>query len=378
MFRLLLVCACLVGALGASGATVNIALLPTATESLVNFHKEGYHMFHGEMTVGTPPQKMRVVFETASGLTYVPSLKCEDPACLIRHRYNSAASSTYKANGTPFDIGYGQNTSGFLSTDTVSIAGLSIKSQTFGEATSEWNQYALKFPNDGLVGLGFSSTATEKTPTPLDSMVSEGLIPRRQFGIWLNESGGELTLGGVNQHRFSGHLTTVDLVTPNTSWAFKTGRINVGNLRLCDDGCYAFMVTGTPYFLVSYESAKTINNRLGAKEVFTTGFYVLDCTTLYKLPTLTIRIAGREFSMSPYDYTIINNFPGGLQMCASGILGSPYMKGSMFSLGTLFMQKFYALYDMDANTIGFADSVSNTPANTKGFADSVSNTLSLS
>jgi len=82
--------------------------------------------------------------------------------------------------------------------------------------------------------------------------------------------------------------------------------------------------------------------------------------------------------MSPYDYTIINNFPGGLQMCASGILGSPYMKGSMFSLGTLFMQKFYALYDMDANTIGFADSVSNTPANTKGFADSVSNTLSLS
>ena len=51
--------------------------------------------------------------------------------------YNSAESSTYVANGSNFAIEYadGSHTSGFLSQDTVIIAGLTIQNQIFAEAT---------------------------------------------------------------------------------------------------------------------------------------------------------------------------------------------------------------------------------------------------
>ena len=52
--------------------------------------------------------------------------------------YDSTKSSTYVKNGTSFQIGYGDGTkvNGFLSTDTLTFAGLKIKGQTFAEVTN--------------------------------------------------------------------------------------------------------------------------------------------------------------------------------------------------------------------------------------------------
>jgi len=54
--------------------------------------------------------------------------------------------AVWQANGTPYDVGYGQNISGSLSIDTVSMAGLDIEGQTFGEITQLRNQWYLKLP----------------------------------------------------------------------------------------------------------------------------------------------------------------------------------------------------------------------------------------
>ena len=46
--------------------------------------------------------------------------------------------STYKPNGTEFEIHYGSGSmSGFLSTDTCCFAGVCATDQTFAEATDE-------------------------------------------------------------------------------------------------------------------------------------------------------------------------------------------------------------------------------------------------
>ena len=96
--------------------------------------------------------------------------------------YDSSKSSTYVKNAIPCNNFYVTN-GGFLSTDTVTIAGLKINSQTFVEANL---QFAVINSNgisiDGFFGLGLSTSAA--TP-PLVNMVNQKLISQPVFAMWL-------------------------------------------------------------------------------------------------------------------------------------------------------------------------------------------------
>lgn len=57
---------------------------------------------------------------------------------MLHSKYDSKKSTTYKANGTKFEIHYGSGSlSGFLSEDVVQVGGLNVKGQIFAEAVSE-------------------------------------------------------------------------------------------------------------------------------------------------------------------------------------------------------------------------------------------------
>jgi len=83
--------------------------------------------------LGSPAQKFNVIFDTGSSDLWVASVKC-DSSCGRHAKYDSAASSTYIANGTSFDIMYGSGpVSGFQSVDGLNIGGLLVKDQMFAE-----------------------------------------------------------------------------------------------------------------------------------------------------------------------------------------------------------------------------------------------------
>jgi saccharopepsin len=69
---------------------------------------------------------------------WIPSSKCTSIACFLHAKYDSAASSSYKANGTGIEIHYGSGSmEGFVSNDDFSMGDLTVKGMDFAEATKE-------------------------------------------------------------------------------------------------------------------------------------------------------------------------------------------------------------------------------------------------
>jgi saccharopepsin len=98
--------------------------------------------------------------------------------------YKSEKSSTFKANGTAFFIGYedGDEVVGTLVKDTVRIGAMTVKNQTFAQATS----FPTKQIYDGILGLGFVSNANSHATTVLDNLFDQKQINEKIFSFYLN------------------------------------------------------------------------------------------------------------------------------------------------------------------------------------------------
>ncbi len=103
-----------------------------------------------------------MVLDTGSSNLWVPSQSCGSIACYLHVRYDSSASSTYKSNGSTFEIKYGSGElSGFVSNDVMSIGDIKVKNQDFAEATNEPGLAFAFGKFDGI--LGSAGTASRST-----------------------------------------------------------------------------------------------------------------------------------------------------------------------------------------------------------------------
>jgi len=325
--------------------------------------------YYGPIELGTPGQSFNVIFDTGSSNLWVPSATCPiwEIACRTHSRYDSTKSSTYKANGTEFEIHYGSGSmSGFLSTDICCFAGLCAEDQTFAEATHEPGLSFVAARFDGILGMGFPGLAVLDVLPPFNTMVNQGKV-EPVFSFWLNrdpeaELGGEMILGGSDPNFYEGEMTYVDVDSVPGYWKINMGGIMLENEALgCTESCTAIVDTGSSLLVGPTDQVHDINRRIGGLELIPgTGEYFVDCNKIDTMPPIDFMLGETAFTLFARDY-VLEVTQAGESQCISGFMGldfPPHMS-DWWILGDVFIGKFYTEFDMGNERVGFATAVKN-------------------
>ncbi|XP_061263620.1 pregnancy-associated glycoprotein 2 [Bos javanicus] len=342
----------------------------------------------GNITIGTPPQEFRVVFDTGSANLWVPSISCTSPACYTHKTFNPQNSSSFREVGSPITIFYGSGIiQGFLGSDTVRvtwkqkltqgsfcweqeergkhrllysqtvpgtfvIGNLVSPEQSFGLSLEEYGFDSLPF--DGILGLAFPAMGIEDTIPIFDNLWSHGAFSEPVFAFYLNTNkpeGSVVMFGGVDHRYYKGELNWIP-VSQTSHWQISMNNISMnGTVTACSCGCEALLDTGTsliygPTNLVT-NIHKLMNARLENSE------YLVSCDAVKTLPPIIFNINGIDYPLRPQAYIIkIQN------NCRSVFQGGTENSSlNTWILGDIFLRQYFSVFDRKNRRIGLAPAV---------------------
>uniref|UniRef100_A0A915ED49 Peptidase A1 domain-containing protein n=1 Tax=Ditylenchus dipsaci TaxID=166011 RepID=A0A915ED49_9BILA len=261
----------------------------------------------------------------------LPRSPIYDIACLLHHKYDSTASSTYNEDGRKMQIQYGTGSmKGFISKDRVCVAGICVDDDEFAEATSEPGLTFVAAKFDGILGMAFPEIAVLGVKPVFNQMVDQGRVQQPVFAFWLNRNpddafGGEITIG----------------VTRRGYWQFAmegvTGGAGNGKIA-CSNGCQAIADTEIHW------SCATVPWRVHDP-----------CDKVPSLPEVSFMIAGKSYALKGEDYTLKLSTMG-KTICLSGFMGIdlPERVGELWILGDVFIGRYYTVFDIGQSRVGFA------------------------
>ncbi|ODA79096.1 hypothetical protein RJ55_04687 [Drechmeria coniospora] len=308
--------------------------------------------YFSEITIGTPPQSFKVVLDTGSSNLWVPSKSCSSIACYLHSTYDSSSSSTYRKNGSEFEIRYGSGSlSGFVSNDVMSIGDLKIKGQDFAEATNEPG-LAFAFGRfDGILGLGYDTISVNRIVPPFYNMINQKLLDEPVFAFYLSDKEGtsEAIFGGIDKAHYTGEIEYLPL-RRKAYWEVDLDFIAYGHEVAELDKTGVILDTGTSLNVIPSSLAELLNKEMGAKKGYN-GQYTVDCAKKNTLPDITFSLAGSNYTLPASDYilemsgTCISTFQG---------MDIPAPAGPLAILGDAFLRRYYSVYDLGRNAVGLA------------------------
>ncbi|KAI9872910.1 MAG: Vacuolar protease A, partial [Pleopsidium flavum] len=308
------------------------------------------------IALGSPPQEFRALVDISWTDLFVPSTACESGWCKELSTYNSSESSSYERNGTAIEFEYrGVDTSGFLSRDTLQVAGIDVVvDMLFEEATSlSFGVMYHEMIFDSVLGLAPGNVNYAKNiMSPLSAMVAQGVLDENLFSLRMsrgdNDGPGELTLGGVNEDLYTGDMITMPVTNgtgrwPKGKWQVGARSLTVGDgekiHQTFDHHHIAVLETLFPYIIVEPQLAEDLNELIGAEPI---DWYPdsIPCERRAELPDLTIDLAGHNFTITPYDYTLELVIEKRGLRCLSSFIGLIEPGESVIVLGSAFLKAF--------------------------------------
>ncbi|XP_050841200.1 renin [Serinus canaria] len=333
----------------------------TAPTLLTNYLDTQYF---GEISIGTPAQTFKVVFDTGSANLWVPSYKCSPlySACVSHSRYDSSKSRTYIANGTGFAIRYGTGSvKGVLSQDIVMVSDIPII-QVFAEATA-LPAFPFIFARfDGVLGMGYPSQAIDGITPVFDRILAQQILQEETFSVYYSRAsrnaplkpGGEIILGGSDPAYYTGDFHYLN-VSRSGFWQIRMKGVSVGaEILFCREGCSVAVDTGASYITGPAGPVSVLMKAIGATEV-AEGEYVVDCEQVPQLPNISFHLGGKVYGLSGPAY-VLRQSQYGEDVCVVAFSGLdiPPPAGPLWILGATFIGHYYTKFDRRHNRIGFA------------------------
>jgi len=324
--------------------------------------------YYGNISVGTPPQSFRVVFDTSSGSLVLPGSRCEDKACASHQRFLAEKSSTVMQIGwadeptTPLaneddrdtkSLSFlGADVSGEYMRDAVCVgaaAGRTCATIDLVALTEESEDPFGSLAFDGVLGLAPSSPDAGEFNF-LNALAHSSPKAKRVFSVYLAPGGsGELTVGGYRKDRAAEPLVWA-AVANQDSWRITVDDIAIAGQKagICGKaGCEASVDTGASLIYTSSAMLWNLLNRLN-----------IDDACVQPSPKIAFVVAGKHLELEMDDY--VERDEAGCRVMIGNTANAE--KSPALVLGYPFLRKFFAVFDADAGRVGFAPASHAAPA----------------
>ncbi|GLB33562.1 putative peptidase A1 family protein [Lyophyllum shimeji] len=307
---------------------------------------DGGTLWHGTISLGTPPVSFTVDFDTGSSDLFLPAQTCQ-VNCEGHIAYDTDASSTARNLNRTFSLSFGDGSTvhGNQFTDTVIIANLTATNQTVGAASRYSTGFAIdQFPPDGLMGMAFPQISNFPANPVFQTLIAENKTTARQFAFKLTNSGSELFLGGANNSQFIGSLS-INPVVREGFWQVSLDAVNV-NGAAAVVAQSAIIDTGTTLVLGNWNSVSAVYAAIPGSQAATStigpGFF----TYL----SISLTFGGKAFAISPSTFNLGLAAPGSSD-CVGGIAA---INENFWIVGDVFLQNVYTVFDVGNSSVGFA------------------------
>jgi len=319
-------------------------------------HKTAYW---GSMTIGSPPQDFKVIFDTGSGNLIVPSSECNGAGCKPHHKYTKSASNSAMAvtneNGessSEITFGTGQISGDFFK-DQMCIGENMCFEGNFIAATQESTEPFQEIPFDGIMGLGFKDLSMGAGFNIVDDLQAKGNLPGGQFSFYLTDGGdSEVTFGGYRPEYLASDIVYAP-VKVESWWQVGMDDICFNNIpqKLCDGDCEVAVDTGTSMLAGPSDLVDKLSNKVNVKD---------DCSNFNELPNLGFQMGNKVLNLKPDDYVDRDGSSCSFSLMA---LDVPPPKGPVFIFGDPFLRRFVTIFDRAQSRVGFAVAKNGDNAN---------------